>query len=335
MGEHRERNDDVRHMRAVPLDEADERFGVRSLFHLGANADAEVVVFSGDAALEQLPLDFSHLDSWTGLAKASPDMFLGVVVDGGLTVTDWITNWEWDFGPFLLVRGDVRAKNLATAGSEVLVEGDLDVTQTLAGIYNHGHTVIKGDTRAEVVLTDQHLTEFHGGLRAELGVAGNFLRVADPATVQVNGWAGYVCDLRGQILPGLGTRSTRALRALDPDFRELDSRSILKAVEAGRSLLHTPDPLGVRTPADEIRDALRLAGLREHDRWDDGFVVGAGQDGESYEVYFCEADEPEEPGVQEALNSAVEMVRYAEALTAAGYEVTVDLHEEDVLLVRR
>ncbi|MGW3291287.1 hypothetical protein ACWDR3_42340 [Streptomyces sp. NPDC001002] len=328
----------MRHMRAVPLDEADERFGVRSLFHLGANADAGVVVLDGDTTLEKLPLDYSHLDTWSGLAKTQPDMFLGVVVDGDLTVTDWITNWEWDFGPFLLVRGDLRAKNLATAGSEILVEGDLDVTQTLAGVYNHGRTVIKGHTRAEVVLTDQHLTEFHGGLRAELGIAGNFLRVADPATVQVNGWAGYVCDLQGTILPGLGTRSTRALRALDPDFRELDTRAVLKAVEAGRSLLDTPDRVAAGTPADAVRDALRLAGHREHDRWDDGFVVDAGRDGEPYEVYFCEADEPDEPGepgAPEVLDPATELGRWTETLTAAGYQVGVDPHDEDVLRVHR
>jgi hypothetical protein len=333
----------VRPIKAVPFQEANERFGVRSLFHLGRNDDAEVVVFTGDTTLENLPLDFSHLDSWSGLMKTHPDMFLGVVVDGDLTVTDWITNWEWDFGPFLLVRGNVRAKNFATAGSEVLIEGNLEVTQTVAGIYNHGRTVIKGDTRAEVVLTAEHLTEFHGRLTAELGIAGNFLRVADPAKVQVNGWAGYVCDLQGQILPNLGSRSTRALRALDPDFWDLDARTILKSIEAGRSLLRTPgppqtDPDAPKTPAEAIRDVLRLARCREHDRWDDGFIVNAGQDDEPSEVYFCEADEPDDPGASglpEPLDPAAELHRYAEALTAAGYQVTVDPHDEDVLQVRR
>ncbi|MCX4759449.1 hypothetical protein OG562_00260 [Streptomyces sp. NBC_01275] len=348
----------MQHVRAVPLHEADERFALRSLFHLGKqDDDAEVVVFTGDTALENLPLDFSHLDSWSGLTKTHPDMFVGVVVDGDLAVTDWVTNWEWDFGPFLLVRGDLRAKNLATAGSEVLVQGDLHVTQTVAGVYNHGHTVIRGDTRAEVVLTQEHLTEFHGRLHAELGIAGNFLRIVDPATTQVNGWAGYVCDLEGRILSGVGARSTRALRALDPDFWDLDSRKILRAMEAGRSLLRPPGPPRTgpgapEDPAEAIRDVLRLARCQEHDPWDDGFVVHAGEADGPVEVYFCEADEADEgdegdeggggdgggepnaPGALQVLDPAAELARYAEALAAAGYRVTVDPHDEDVLQIR-
>jgi hypothetical protein len=246
--------------------------------HLGRNDDAEVVVFTGDTTLENLPLDFSHLDSWSGLMKTHPGMFLGVVVDGDLTVTDWITNWEWDFGPFLLVRGNVRAKNFATAGSEVPIEGNLKVTQTVAGIYNHGRTVIKGDTSAEVVLTAEHLTEFHGRLTAELGIAGNFLRVADPAKVQVNGWAGYVCDLQGQILPSLGSRSTR--RPETPrsifctlqeqsrvDGRRAESASPIGGHRARQPQLTQPDRLP-RTPrallrvSTEIRRSVLVAGVR-------------------------------------------------------------------------
>ncbi|WP_105969325.1 hypothetical protein [Streptomyces geranii] len=338
-------------IRTVSLREADEAFGVRSLFHLDRPADdTEVLVLPGDSALENLPLDFSHLDAWSGLTKAHPDMFLGLVVDGSLTVADWITNWEWDFGPFLLVRGDVRARNFATAGSEVVVEGDLEVTQTVAGVYNHGRTVVRGRTRAEVVLTAEHLTEFHGGLDAELGIAGNFMRVGDPAGVRVAAWSGYVCDLRGNILPDLGTRSTRALRALDPDFRELDSRTILKAMEAGRSLLAGPptdtdadtDTDTTDDPADAIRHVLLQAGRRRHDRWDDGFVVGRNTapveapSEATFEVYFCEADEPDEPGTPgapEPLDPEAELSRYAEALSAAGYAVAVDPHDEDVLQV--
>jgi hypothetical protein len=252
------------------------------------------------------------------------------------------------FRPLPAGAGDVRAKNFATAGSEVLIEGNLEVTQTVAGIYNHGHTVIKGDTRAEVVLTDEHLTEFQGALSAALGIAGNFLRVGDPENVRVNGWAGYVCDLQGRILPDLGSRSTRALRALDPDFWDLDSRTILKAIEAGRSLLRAPGPAQTdpdapgtpADPADAIRHVLRQAGCREHDRWEDGFIVGSGKDDQPdqpFEVYFCEADEPDEPGTDgapEPLDPVAELSRYAEALAVARYQVAVDPHDEDVLQVR-
>ncbi|SEP96122.1 hypothetical protein SAMN04487983_1002280 [Streptomyces sp. yr375] len=335
----------MRHMEAVPFPETDERFGIRSRFPLGANDAAEVVVLTGDTTLDSLPLDHTRLDAWCGLSKTSPDAFLGVMVDGDLSVADRITNLEWDFGPFLLVRGDVRVRNLATAGSEILVEGDLHVAQTLAGVYNHGRTVVKGDARAEVVVTEQHLTEFHGRLTAELCTAGNFLRIADPARVQVGGWAGYVCDLEGRLLPDVGSRSTRALRALDPDFWDLDGGAILTAMKAGRSLLRTADrqTRAPRSPADAVREVLRLAGCREHDRWDDGFVVDPGRDDEPYEVYFCEADEPDEPGTPgtpgtpgapETLDPATELTRYTKALAAAGYGVRVDPVDVDVLWVR-
>jgi hypothetical protein len=55
-------------------------------------------------------------------------------------------------------------------------------------------------------------------------------------------------------------------------------------------------------------------------------------------VYFCEADEPDEPGTEgapEPLDPVAELGRYAEALTGAGHQVAVDPHDEDVLQVRR
>ncbi|MFE7038347.1 hypothetical protein ACFU9X_02480 [Streptomyces atratus] len=327
---------------AVTLREADERFRLRSLFGLDRDDDDEEVVVSGDVTLENLPLDFTELDTWSGLTATNS--FSGLVVDGDLTVTDWITNWEMDFGPFLLVRGDVRAKNFGTSGSEVLVEGNLEVAQTLAGIYNHGRTVIKGDTRAEVVLTEQHAFEFHGRLNAEIGIAGNFLQVADPAKVQVGSWAGHVLDLRHQILPNLGSRSMRALRGLDSDFWDYDRRQVLSAMEAGRSLLRASGPrqVGRETPLsfeETIREVLRQARYQEQDRWDDGFYTCTRESEEPFvEVWFSEADEPaeaDEPKAPEELDPATELRGYAEALIAAGYRATIDPDDDECLQVRR
>lgn len=86
---------------------------------------------------------------------------------------------------------------------------------------------------------------------------------------------------------------------------------------------------------------LRLARCQERDPWDDGFVVNPGDNGAPVEVYFCEADEPDEqdhahePGSPRPLDTAAELGRYAEALTAAGYRVGVDTHDKDVLQIHR
>ncbi|MEO3787384.1 hypothetical protein ABGB12_29000 [Actinocorallia sp. B10E7] len=178
-------------IRVVALRDADRDFGLRSLFSLDEAADdAAVIVCVGDTRLENLVLDFSALDAWTGISKTKPDAFLGVAVYGDLTVSNWIINGERDSGPFLWVRGDVRVRNFAAAGSEVWIEGGLEASQTIAGIRGRGRTVVRGDARAEVVLAQEHLMEFHAGLTADLVVAGDLLRIGDPGRSKVTGWSG-------------------------------------------------------------------------------------------------------------------------------------------------
>jgi hypothetical protein len=200
------------------------------------------------------------------------------------------------------------------------------------------------------VLTEQHAFEFHGRLNAEIGIAGNFLQVADPAKVQVGSWAGHVLDLRHQILPNLGSRSMRALRALDSDFWDYDRRQVLSALEAGRSLLRASGPrqAGRETslsPEETIREVLRQARCQEQDRWDGGFSTCTRESEEPFvEVWFSEADEPDEPdesdesdesGAPEELDPATELRGYAEALIAAGYRATIDPDDDECLQVRR
>ena len=233
-------------IRIVSLRDADRDFGLRSLFSLdGADDGAAVIVCVGDTGLESLPLDFSALGAWTG----RPDTFLGVAVYGDLVVSDGIINAGRDSGPFLWVRGDVRSQNLAVAGGEVRIEGGLEAAQTIAGVGGLGRTVVGGDARAEVVLAREHLMEFHAGLTAELVVADDLLRVGDPGRVEVAGWSGRAHGLRGGLLPGLGSASTRALRLLAPGFRDLDDGldGALAAIEQGCSLLDEPAPF--REPA--------------------------------------------------------------------------------------
>ena len=319
----------------VTIDEADGRFGIRALFDLSEEDDDDrVIVLSGDHTAVTLPLDFADVRRWPGQQQDNGQV-VGVVADGNLTVRDWIINAEWDFGPFLLVRGNVRAENVATAGSEVIVQGDLEVGQTLAGIYNHGRTVIAGNARAEVVVTSEHVMEFRGGLTAEFAWAGNFLLVADPAKVAVNGWVGLVHDLAGNLVAGLGhPMENRSLRVIGEDYQDCDIDEILDAMRAGRSLLRGPRPEAPPpgtplAPDGEVRGVLMRAGCQENEIWDGGFMVVSRDAGWPVELSFCpcEGDEPD------GMDAAVEFRRYAEVLTAAGYQVQADPRDEDILHV--
>lgn len=318
----------------IAVGAADTRYGVRTVFGLKDMLDdEEVVLLPGGDVLDLLPLDFRELDSWSGLAAGEDrPAFAGLIVDGDLTVTGSVMNWEMDFGPFLLVRGDLRARNVATAGSQVVVHGNLHVTQTLAGFYNHGSTIVRGDTRAEVVATIEHRIQLHGRLDAQLVIAGSFLEIADPAATRVGSWVDRVHGLDGVVLDGVGGPSRKALRLLDPEFADVGHREIWAAAKAGRSLLR-PDPAPVApapvTAADAVRAVLRRAGCPEQGRFDDGFCLERGDD-EPVGVYFCSGDEHDD-----GLDPDTELRRYADALMAAGYRVDVDAIDTDVLRVRR
>jgi hypothetical protein len=216
--------------------------------------------------------------------------------------------------------------------SGLVVRGSLNVTQTLAGFYNHGSTIVRGDTRAEVVATIEHLIRLHGRLDARLVVAGSFLEIADPAATRVGAWVDRVHGLDGTVLDGLGGPSRKALRLLDPEFADVGQREIWAAAAAGRSLLR-PDPVPTApepsTAADAVRATLRRAGCAEQGRFDDGFCLARGDD-EPVGVYFCSGDEHDD-----GLDPDTELRRYTDALAAAGYRVDVDAVDPDVLRVRR
>jgi hypothetical protein len=248
----------MRRVEVVTVREADHRFGVSKLFglcradhHYGY--DSRVIILAGGCVLERLPLDF-HVSAGTWLVPTLnlPRGYLGVVVDGDITVAEWVVNEQEDGGPFLLVRGDLRAKNVATSGSSVLVEGNVEATQTIAGLHNDGRTVVRGDAHAQVVLVYEHLMRIHGALTADLAVAGNFLKVADQGRLRVGRWAGPVSDLDGRPFDTVGSESYEALSLLDPALFDsdgpdeellaygVDPDAVLDAVQAGRSLLRRP-----------------------------------------------------------------------------------------------
>lgn len=79
-----------------------------------------------------------------------------VIVDGDLTVDGDLRWWDFASGSFLLVTGDLRARNVLLSGCpDVVVRGDLTVT---TGIHGHhgddgGCLTVKGLVRAEIVIS--------------------------------------------------------------------------------------------------------------------------------------------------------------------------------------
>ena len=100
-----------------------------------------------------LALDFDGDDA------DGPD---GTIVDGDLEVSGTIVNRDSDNGPFLLVTGNVHAKNLVAGGSEIVILGDLIVDEVIFGYYNHGSITVHGATRAKAIITEYHSFDLRG-----------------------------------------------------------------------------------------------------------------------------------------------------------------------------
>ncbi len=306
----------------MPVCEAHAEFGVRDVFDLRKAPDDDViVVWRGAMTVDSIPLDFCDLDRWVNRPETGSSSLIGMIVDGDCEVAEHIVNGEIDFGPFLWVRGDLRTKNIAVAGSEVVIEGRLDAVQTITGTYNHGSLVVRGDATAEVVFPNDYLMVFHAGLDATLVVADQFLRIAQPGAMRVKHWAGAPAGLDGQRIGGLGA-GYQAMRMLHHTVASGKQHPIWQAAREGRSLLvHlSPPPPPPPAPVAAVRAALLAAGHHEYDSIHGGFVIDDNDDCErTMSVYYGIGEEqPEHP------DSIEQRDVYADILTAAGFVVSVD-----------
>lgn len=91
---------------------------------------------------------------------------LGLVVSGNLTIKGSVINRASDWGPPLIVGGDLKAKNVIGGGSEIIVLGSAQVANTVYGHYNHGELRIDGDLKAKAWLNSDHSMWVSGTLEA-------------------------------------------------------------------------------------------------------------------------------------------------------------------------
>jgi hypothetical protein len=86
----------------------------------------------------------------------------GSIVDGDLAVTGSIVNRDSAGGPFLLVTGNVHAKNLIAGGAEIVILGDLIVDEVIFGYQSHGSVTVHGATRAKAIIAEYHAFDLRG-----------------------------------------------------------------------------------------------------------------------------------------------------------------------------
>lgn len=102
----------------------------------------------------------------------------GSIVDGDLAVTGSIVNRDSDSGPFLLVTGNVHARNLIAGGAEIVILGDLVVDEVIFGYKNHGSITVHGATRAKAIITEYHSFDLRGRVEG-ITVSGRGTITAD------------------------------------------------------------------------------------------------------------------------------------------------------------
>ncbi|MBK8012611.1 MAG: leucine-rich repeat domain-containing protein [Deltaproteobacteria bacterium] len=122
------------------------------------DGDLYVLVLDGPIVIpHDLLLDFRR-----GLCAPFGDQVVtGIRVAGDLTIEGCLINWENDFGPFLLVEGDLSAHAVATGGAKIVVRGSMRVAGDVCGVYNHGAIHVEGDLTARAIMT-QHRVETAG-----------------------------------------------------------------------------------------------------------------------------------------------------------------------------
>jgi hypothetical protein len=132
---------------------ADGLYDLRKHIHSELISNAITLLRGSTRVTGDLELDWDRED------EDCPD---GTIVDGDLEVAGTIVNRNSDSGPFLLVTGNLRAKNLVAGGSEIVVLGDLIVDGVIFGFYNHGSITVYGATRAKAIITEYHAFDLRG-----------------------------------------------------------------------------------------------------------------------------------------------------------------------------
>lgn len=105
-----------------------------------------------DVEMDSFEMDFS--------TEEHPNIFiLGFIFKGNLTVSKFISSYDTDNSPALIVLGKTTTVNITLFGSVHYLGGGLQC-DTLVGEYNHGELFVKGDLIAWLIYSDDMLLHF-------------------------------------------------------------------------------------------------------------------------------------------------------------------------------
>lgn len=105
-----------------------------------------------DVEMDSFEMDFS--------TDEHPDIFiLGFIFKGNLAVAKFISSYDTDNSPALIVLGKTTTVNINLFGSVHYLGGGLKC-DSLIGEYNHGELFVKGDLIAWLIYTDDMLFHF-------------------------------------------------------------------------------------------------------------------------------------------------------------------------------
>ncbi|MBW1298472.1 leucine-rich repeat domain-containing protein [Aquimarina litoralis] len=121
--------------------------GILDSIQNSLSPDEQCIVFKDNVVIPHSIL----LDYHEKLLYAEERSIAGIYAEGDLTVEGAIYNGEMDFGPFLLVEGNLKVKSLLGSGSEIIIKGDLQADY-IGHKYNHGYIKVQGKTKAKLAV---------------------------------------------------------------------------------------------------------------------------------------------------------------------------------------
>lgn len=104
----------------------------------------------------------------------------GIIVNGNLIVNAPVIDFEIDTcSAFLIVHGSLSCKTLAAGCAEIIVDGDVTVTDAMLAYYNHGIIEIEGNLNAPLLIIDDHGASIKGRINAATFCRGWQIKAAD------------------------------------------------------------------------------------------------------------------------------------------------------------